>query len=195
MHPYATDSDERRRIWLVLAFLALLSATGLHAFLTRTGVQPPWWVDIPSPVGFLALAYAAFDRWIWRWRLWRRLGLVSVPDLSGTWKGSVTSSHESGSEASATVRISQTWTSIGIALETSRSTSRSLTAAVLTKDPTGDRLIYEYLNEPRATAEESMQTHRGTAVLAIRDERLEGDYYTGRGRTTHGTLSLTRHSP
>lgn len=166
MHPYATDSDVRRRIWLVLVFLALLLAAGLHTLLTRTRVQPPWWVDVPSPLGFLAVTYGAFDRWAWRWGLWRRTELVSVPDLSGIWEGTVTSSH--GSEARATVRIAQTWTLIGIALETERSTSRSLTAAVLTRDPAGGLLIYEYLNEPRATAVETMQTHHGTAILTLR---------------------------
>jgi len=54
-------------------------------------------------------------------------------------------------------------------------------------------LIYDYLNEPKSDAVETMQMHRGTArlVLAGADE-LEGDYYTGRGRKNAGSIRLRR---
>ena len=38
-----------------------------------------------------------------------------------------------------------------------------------------------------------MQAHRGTATLTIKsDGTLDGQYYTGRGRVTFGTLRLAR---
>lgn len=37
-----------------------------------------------------------------------------------------------------------------------------------------------------------MSIHRGTATLELKRNALEGDYYTGRGRMTFGSIKLTR---
>lgn len=56
------------------------------------------------------------------------------------------------------------------------------------------RLTYEYWNEPTADAAATMAPHRGTIWLDIaQDEsttRLDGEYYTGRGRETSGRIDM-----
>lgn len=62
----------------------------------------------------------------------------------------------------------------------------------------GDAVLnYEYANEPRAHAIDGMHAHRGTARLRLNCESqvLEGEYYTGRDRKSHGTLRLERLAP
>ena len=59
---------------------------------------------------------------------------------------------------------------------------------------TNNRLKTDYLcKAPKTTAPETMNMHNGTTVLEFKKEDvLEGNYYTGRGRTTHGAVRLIR---
>ena len=66
-------------------------------------------------------------------------------------------------------------------------------AMVLTDDPSGTVLSYEYLNEPVAAAGATMHAHRGTARLVLQGESdLDGEYYTGRDRQQYGALRIHR---
>ena len=55
-------------------------------------------------------------------------------------------------------------------------------------------LQYEYFSEPKGLATSTMQTHRGVCLMRLENGRegrsLAGDYYTGRGRLTHGEIKL-----
>ena len=91
------------------------------------------------------------------------------------------------------VEIEQTWTKMAVRLNAVESRSWSITASVLTNAPEGLVLTYLFDNEPRAESVGTMQRFRGTAVLvSAAPGRLEGDYYTGRGRETHGSIKLRR---
>jgi len=88
--------------------------------------------------------------------------------------------------------IRQNWSAINIMFETEHSRSHSLTAAIITESPLGTVVHYEYLNEPKPKARETMHAHKGTARLILKGESLEGEYYTGRDRQNYGDLSLRR---
>ena len=77
-----------------------------------------------------------------------------------------------------------------IRLETENSRSRSVMASLRTVDLPNPELSYQYVNEPKSNAPGTMEMHRGTAILELIGSRLEGDYYTGRGRGEVGTLKL-----
>lgn len=125
----------------------------------------------------------------------RKIGLVKVPDINGTWTGSV---HPSGGayayEHPATVEIAQNWRGICIRLRTNGSRSHSVIGAVIAEEAGGAVITYEYVNEPNAHAIEGMHMHRGMARLVLTGDGqvLEGEYYTGRDRKSHGTLRLER---
>ncbi len=55
---------------------------------------------------------------------------------------------------------------------------------------------YEYVNEPKPLAPTLMQIHRGFAdlTLSLDGRVLDGDYYTGRGRQTYGSLHLEKET-
>jgi hypothetical protein len=200
MHPYVTDSKERRAVPPLLVVLSGLTAWGLHAAVEAIGLPNPWWLDMPSLAGFYAVFYRVFDRHIWRLPILRKIGLIKVPEIRGKWEGYVTSSFDKGTDHhAACLEIRQTWTRIRVTLHTDSSRSNSLTAAILTETPDCILVSYEYLNEPAPLATSTMHAHRGTARHIFRrvngKEVLNGQYYTGRDRGTQGCLHFRRDAP
>jgi len=193
MHPYATDSSERKYVPLLIAVISVSLAWLLNWILNALHLTIPWWIDAPSVMGFYGLLYSLFNRCFWRVPILRKVGLVKVPNLTGTWKGYVASSFdEHCTKHDATVTIRQNWSGISITFQTEHSSSHSLTACILSESPIGAVLNYEYLNEPKPDARETMHAHRGTARLTLKGGSLEGEYYTGRDRQSYGSLSLRR---
>lgn len=145
-------------------------------------------------MGFYGLFYTLFSRILWRNSLLREFGFVKVPDLNGTWDGLVSSSFDQAAKHKASMTISQTWTQISAILKTDSSKSHSIIGAITTGKGSSNVFCYEYINEPRATAEKTLHMHRGTArLMLVGDENvLDGECYTGRDRGTYGTLHLER---
>ena len=194
MHDYAIDSRERVLVVRIL-FMTSALVSGIAAVLIPSDLLPMrWLLPIPSIALVFGVSYWAFDNWLWRWQLLRFLRLISVPDLRGTWTGTIASSYTDFEKTQpVTVTIEQTWTKMAVRLNSAESRSWSITASILTNSPEGLVLTYLFDNEPEAESVKTMQRFRGTTVL-IRTaaDRLEGHYYTGRGRGTHGSLKLCR---
>ncbi len=199
MHPFATDSNERQQIIVVLACLSVACAYGLDMFFKARQITAPWYVDVPSVFGFFGTLYWAFDNVIWKVPLLHRLGLVKVPNLGGQWSGELRTSFDQLAQTHAVdVTIAQTWTRIGVAVQTPHSSSCSHIGGIVVGSVGGPVLTYEYANEPNPQARSTMQAHRGVARLTYREQSgvalLEGEYYSGRGRANQGTLRLERKS-
>ena len=194
MHDYAIDSRERVRVVRIL-FMASALVSGIAAMIVPSDLIPMrWLLPIPSIALVFGVSYWAFDNWFWRWRFLRTLRLVSVPDLRGAWTGTVASSYTEFEETQPVdVTIEQTWTKLAVRLNAAESRSWSVTASVLTNAPEGLVLTYLFDNDPEAEAAKTMQRFHGTTVLVWAEPgQLEGRYYTGRGRATHGSLKLRR---
>ena len=192
MHDYAIDSRERVFVVRIL-FMSSALVSGVAAALMPSDLIPMrWLVPIPSMALVFGISYWAFDNWLWRLQFLRALRLISVPDLRGTWVGTVASSFtEFEHQQPVTVKIEQTWTKMAVRLNAAESRSWSITASVLTNAPEGLVLTYLFDNEPEAESDRTMERFRGTTVLVrIAADQLEGYYYTGRGRGTHGSLKL-----
>ncbi len=99
-------------------------------------------------------------------------------------------SDRSGYEVSIVIR--QRWTRMVVTLDTENAQSRSIAASLRSDDEPIPKLSYLYVNEPKATAHETMNIHHGTTVVELKGDVLEGSYYTGRGRMTYGSVKLTR---
>lgn len=191
MHSY--EADGRGRVTFVLVAVGVLLAWLLSAVLDAVDVELSWWVGAPSVPAFFSAAYWAFDRYVWRLGLLRKVGFVNVPNFDGEWDGEVKSSYGGGgSSQPVSVVIHQRWSKMSIRLGTEHSRSYSTLAAIKTDDAIKPELTYIYLNEPKPDAKETMETHRGTAVLELSGEALVGIYYSGRGRREMGTIELRR---
>lgn len=94
-----------------------------------------------------------------------------------------------------TIHIKQNWTQIFIKLTAPNSDSRSVVGSLYESE--GESiLIYQYKNEPHATAVETMHAHAGTATLYLEGDFLAmaGDYYSGRDRRNYGRIVVRRRS-
>jgi hypothetical protein len=196
MHPYATDSSERKQVPLILAGFAIAAAWGLTRLLMVLDFQIAWWIDAPSTMLFYGIFYTLFDKVLWKIKPLRQFRLVKVPNLQGDWEGTLsTSFDEHAKKHSVDVQIIQSWTRLVLYLRGRDSKSHSLAATLITEGPDGVVFSYQYRNEPLPQANESMQIHYGTARLTLSAAGiLEGDYYSGRGRQNFGSLHLERRA-
>lgn len=194
MHGYSTDTDEKRVVILFLAALAIALAWVSSNLLAAVHLAMPWWADAPSSMFFYGVLYALFDRRLWRHPLMHKLGLVKTPNLTGCWRGYLTSSYDNHAKRhDLSLDIFQSWTQISIFLSTVTSISWSCVAFIQVSDPEGVALIYQYENQPLADATRTMHMHYGTAMLRLPNgSRLAGDYYAGRDRGTFGRISCQR---
>jgi len=192
MHPYATDSSERERIFAVLAVVVIGVVWLLHITL---GSFYFWWNPV-TIMGLYSILYLLFGKFVWRIGFLQNLGLVKTPDLGGTWSGRIKlASRWRGKVQEATLTITQTWTRTSIIFETETSKAHSLIASILTREPEGPVLSFEYLNEPKPGAKDSFNIQRGSARLLMRDGTLEGSFYYGSGKQQQfGSLSVTKAS-
>jgi hypothetical protein len=95
------------------------------------------------------------------------------------------------------VHVHQTWTNLCVEFESKTSRSYSVMAAVnVTPGPT-EGLTFQYTNAPRHGATETMNAHVGLNHLRLSPDgkTLEGDYFSGRGRQTFGSMKLMRIGP
>jgi hypothetical protein len=197
MHSYSVGADERGKVYFTCAAAAVMLAWLSNWLLQRYELMLPWWLESPSVLGFYGGLLALFDRVLWRTAFGRLSGLSHAPNLSGRWDGQITTSFDDfGGPYPATLEIDQTWTRMSIRLSTKNSSSQSEAASLVRESGIATILSYLYLSEPRPGAIGTMQTHRGTARLALASEnhelRLRGEYYTGRGRVNVGEMDFRR---
>ncbi len=92
------------------------------------------------------------------------------------------------------VTIAQTWDRIRVHLATQKSSSDSISAAILHDEIDGYRLLYHYRNNPGIGAEADLAGHLGFSELVFNKQLTgaQGEYFNGHGRYTFGTMKLTR---
>lgn len=194
IHSYATDSNERNTIAIILALLSVFIAWGIHIILLNNNIEIPWWFDAPSPIGIYFILYELFNKFIWKLCHIGPVHLVKIPDISGEWEGEILSSYDNHNrQYDVKVTIEQNWTQMIMKLRTDRSESKTVTSAFDVMQSNEPILSYIYYSTPRGNAVNTMQAHSGTGILKLTlNNELDGDYYTGRGRETHGRLNLRR---
>lgn len=194
MHSYSIDTNERKNIFLILAIVSIVFSLGFYTIIGHYQISLPWWVESPSVLFFYGLFFAIFDKWLWQYC--KKLKFVKIPDLSGEWIGNLKSSFDDHSkEIKATLKIFQTWTRIKILLTTNQSSSQSETASIVINAPEGNCLSYQYINEPKSNAVNTMSIHRGTVRLIFDEKKniLNGEYYSGRDRQNFGSLNFKKN--
>jgi len=191
MHSYASDSIDRRVAPWVIAICAVGVAFLYGGLSRKFQFSLPWWCQTPAIMFVYGLFHWAYDSWLWKRKAFG-FGLSRIPDCNGTWYGELRSSHDGGTNVEGMLVVHQTWTKIVLEFRTDSSASYSRMASMNVTPGASEGLIYEYTNDPRADAKETMHAHRGLAFLKLSTDRgwLEGDYYTGRDRANFGTTRL-----
>jgi hypothetical protein len=193
MHAYTADAPDRRIAPIVIGALAVFLALGLSRLLAAMDISPPWWIDIPSVLGFYWPLWRIYDRWAWKWKL-GPFALSTIRDFSGSWRGVVTSSYDAAADVEATLTIVQRWLSIVITLETQWSRSHSTMAQVSGGGVQEPGLRYVFSNQPRPLSAPTMVAHQGIAHLRLSGDgnELFGDYEAGMQRNTAGRMRFVR---
>lgn len=181
---------------------AIVSAFAVFLLLAAVDVARSFRIDANIPPAVMSLVgagmvytvlYWVFDRFAWKFGSVGRL--LKVPDLSGTWRCAGESREREPGSWTGVVRIVQSWDRIRVHLETGRSTSDSVAAALLHDAAAGYRLMYHYRNHPRI-GETDMAAHHGFAELVFHANgaAASGEYFNGRGRNTYGVMELNREN-
>ena len=194
-HSYSCDTKDR---YLVHVYLIVVSI-GL-AYLVQVGCNSvnceiPWWLGIPGIFSIYGGLYYVFAVLLWKLHFFRVLFFIKTPILEGLYSGVLKSSHDKfKSEMKTDIEIAQTWDRILICLKTESSHSCSQSCSISIKDQPNPTISYLYLNEPVADSVKSMEIHYGMCMLSINNLELYGDFFTGRGRQTYGTIKTEKQS-
>ena len=191
MHPYGTDSTDVDKIRWVCLVLGVVAAYLLAISLSYLNINL-WWLDLPSVVGFYSLFFYWFDSYLWKSGFVRGVLFLNTPIVAGKWKGRTRSSYQD-KVSNVELEIDQTLTKMNLLFDASKSKGRSMIASLLLDDGGSKVLCYEYLNEPKPNAVDSMHPHRGYSRLEIKSETsLEGEYFSGRDRQNYGSIFLEK---
>lgn len=202
VHKYEIDSDERKIIFTFLIGVSWFIHTAFKYAIDSIKEWPSiaqmshfvetFHLSIPSFVAIFGILYWLVDQFLWKHIPY----FVKTPDLNGVWKGSAKSSVDNfKKDHDMTIEIEQTWTHILIRFTGDYSVSTSVTASMAVKSKINKSLLYVYKNTPKDGVSDSpLAEHSGTALLERNKQGniLEGNYYNGRGRRTHGRLTLEK---
>jgi hypothetical protein len=142
-------------------------------------------------LGIVGLILGLIDSYLWSWGIFN--WLVSLPDLSGRYSGTLISDYAGSTAKQVVLEICQSASHIKVCAyfadqssQTQTSNSYSISETI-TKGPNNVfSLVYQYANVPDQTATQAYE-HGGTATLKYFSDikTLKGDYYNKR---KHGGL-------
>lgn len=153
-----------------------------------------WFESVPTLISTVLITiisfyivYYSFNKWLWKLTFISKL--LNLPDISGNWTCNGKSDHESFNWHGK-VQITQSWDKIRITLTTERSSSESISAAIIYDDIHGYKLVYNYENKPNSLDDPSLRTHVGFVDLNLgySNNQAAGYYYNVSGRKTSGEI-------
>lgn len=188
-----TDSNRKYFTWGVV--VTVLVVYGILFLLTQDldNISPIGMLKIiPTTVSVELLLWFVFSKWGWKWKRFHPW-LVSTPDLSGNWEGTlhyVWNGMEGDRDTS--VKILQSFNHVTVILSTIESDSRSVSASFDIDEKKGIyALYYTYVSEPQITIQDRSAIHYGTTRLRFENDNpteLKGEYWTS--RDTKGSIVL-----
>lgn len=178
-----------------------LTSGGYSLLLFAFNIQAPTMLSrIASVLPLVAVGlFALYDN-----LLWYRIPLLKigkVPDVRGTWRGTLTSYRRDANdkkisdERNVVVVIRQTYTSVSVTLLSPESKSYSGGAVIQARQSEDFVLQYQYQNEPHMSVRDRSPIHSGGGTISIpglRPAMIEGEYWTA--RDSRGTMRLDRVS-
>lgn len=179
-----------------VGFLPLISfflAKGFYVLFPNL----PFWVETLSPLLAYGILYAIFEKYAWHWKIFSILGVVSVQDLRGRWKGKQRSSYKENSnnvEVPSWLEISQTFSKIFVGACYERSQSESVVAN-FTELNEETYLFYTYDSEPNSLKSGTMQAHKGTVKLKYipKERKLIGIYFNSIGNNGEADFEFEQY--
>ncbi len=200
-HEYSVVGHSRSKIGMYIAFVSgvvagtITTFAGLVATFLQSWVTVPKFIMWPVTGGVVfGVLFLLFNKHVWRMAKLR--GIIGVPDISGSWEvsGQTYDTHQQPTHSwNGKIEITQCYEKITVFLQTSKSSSQSVSAAIVDEGRAGWRLLYSYRNNP-LPGEAELTAHLGHCDLLFSNnlQEAEGHYFNGGGRFTHGILRVKK---
>src|SRR3989338_6704959 len=158
------DNNNYKKFTVFILMLVAISALVVYVFSTfsqKYGVKIPWYIEIPSVPSIYALLFLSFDKFFWKLKIFKKLGIIIADDLNGKWKGKVKSSHDNfKNETPVELDITQSATKIKICGVFNESKSVSIHENFGQSEVDNQTALYYFFrNEPKYDAVETMAMH------------------------------------
>jgi predicted pore-forming effector associated with SMODS systems len=184
--------------------LLVLAVVVWGTTLLLLGLPVTWQYIAPFTLTVTVLTGAClvFDRWCWRWSLFRGW-FVKQPDIQGTWKARLVSNWidpETSQQIppiDCIMVVRQTFSSLSARLFTGESSSFLIAHNLVCQNDGVFQLLGVYQNTPQIGLRgQRSDMHYGALLLEVRGDppaALVGHYWTDRG--TKGAIELTDRTP
>lgn len=189
-HPDLSEKSQSQIIFFVIILpiislgLSLISAS----FINIPDID---WLNIVfgsiSAMAGYRILYSLFDRKLYKWGLFRKIGIVSVPIIEGRWRGLLTSSF-GGDPIDVVMEIEQSFSSVYVRSFFKKSSSVSISSIFLLGRINIPELHYEYQNEPNKMADEDMYIHYGLGVIVLETPNTIRGHYYNAGEYKRGNI-------
>lgn len=199
MHYYAVNSNERFFVSFWIAVISVFVTGAVQTFLVNANILPTFKILAPTAFVSYSLLYSVFDKFLWKWSLFKKLGIVKIPDLNGPWNSILSSSLDNfEKEFTSKVDIHQTWSKINIFFDGDDVFGESLMASFRIITPNRAVLSYEYLSKKKPEFADDEFMHHGFSHLMLEMDKfisinkMAGDYYTERSRNSYGKIRFEK---
>ncbi len=188
------DFSKTSHVLFFAAFLPGLSfGLGYLAFALLPDV--PFWLETLSPLAAYGLIYGLFDKYLWKWPVFKWLGIVRVDDMSGRWYGEQTSSFKrpNGKPAKSRIilEVKQTFSSVSACSYYKNWRSPNCRSTIMNIDG-NNCLVLIFESEPNSNHSSGDSQHKGVTQLSYfkQDDKICGTYFSSNG--TNGDIVLNR---
>lgn len=150
---------------------------------------------VSTTISINIIIWMIFIAWAWKWKIFYPW-LVSFPNLSGNWEGTIKSNWKKMEIEPIPIEVSitQNFFNIQVRIKTNESRSYSIGASFDIDNERGfQQLFYTYLNTPKAGVRERSEIHYGSTILnfdGFNVTKMDGEYWTD--RETTGEITLTK---
>lgn len=182
-----------------ISTLLVLAVTVWGIALLVLGLPITWRYTAPFTlaVSVLTGACLAFEKWCWRWRMFRGW-LVKQPDIQGTWRAKITPAAASATlPVNGVMVIRQTFSTVSARLFTKESSSMLIAQNWAPQTDGLFQLAAVYQNTPDVSLRgDRSEIHFGAFLLDVRGDPptlIVGHYWTD--RATKGAIELSNRKP
>ena len=196
MHEYSlTNSKIRINIIVLITILSVIVSLWLNPiiqnFILQFELTPLINLILPtiSPFFIFGILFFLFDKYLWKWNPIKKF--IKIPNLNGTWIGKGESNYER-TKFNVKLIIEQTFCNINISGEFGKSNSNSLIANIDYSDELKNKITYSYRNDPKSIRSK-IDSHVGTVILNLNQNKMKGSYFTARKKQTKGDITVEKY--
>ena len=196
MHEYSVDVENNKVIFY-LSIVSIFISSVLTMIINLCIEKIPY-IEITisiTTISIFGILYSLFDKFIWKWKILHKLGIIKIPNLNGKWKGNFQSSyHDFKENLPVILIIEQSWSKICIKGKFNHSKSSSDTASIKVNLGKEIMLHYSYYNDKKPEYYKmGTSNHRGYANLEINGNSMEGNYFNDPSNNKNwGKLNLKK---